>query len=179
MDMHIASVKGSLTLEAALKFETDILPTLTALQHVASFRHDKLEARRSQIQDVISRHLNIPSTKFVLSQSSEWVYGSFNICLPIEILDTLSSRLPRKALLRVAMPHAIGESYAPGAVDEKVRCEAATYVWLERDCPTIPIPRLLGVGFPGSRSVCLVPFTLFYSLPNIHSSFHGLRPSRG
>ncbi|KAF2768962.1 hypothetical protein EJ03DRAFT_351624 [Teratosphaeria nubilosa] len=50
------------------------------------------------------------------------------------------------------MPHAVGESYAPGTVDEKVRYEAATYVWLERECPMIPIPRLLGMGFPGCQS---------------------------
>lgn len=152
-ERRIATIEGFLTLEAALASQSDILPTLTALQHTASFRRDQLEARRSQIQEVISRHLNISSTKFVLSQSSEWIYGGFNICMPIDIFDTLSSKLPRKALLRLALPHAIGEAYAPGAVDEKLRCEAATYVWLERECPTIPIPRLLGMGFPGFRSV--------------------------
>lgn len=160
MDEVIASVNGPLTLQAALEAQIDILPDLTALQNTVSFRRDKLEARRSQIQDIISRHLNIPSTKFVLSQTSQWIYGGFNICLPIEILDTLSSRLPRKALIRFAMPHAVGESYNHGAVNEKVRCEAANYVWLERECPAVPIPRLLGMGFPGSRSVFLISFAM-------------------
>lgn len=173
------SIQGPLPLDAVLKREFDMLPTLTALQNTFSFRRDALEARRSHIQDVISRHLNIPPRKFVLSQSSEWIYGCFNICLPIEILDTLSRRLPRKALIRFTMPHTIGESYNRGAVDEKVRCEAATYIWLERECPIVPFPRLLGMGFPGSRSVHLITFTMSCSLSNSHPSFHELRMSRG
>ncbi|RMZ85019.1 hypothetical protein DV738_g273, partial [Chaetothyriales sp. CBS 135597] len=150
-ERRVLTSRGYLTLEEALDTQSDVLPTLTSLQQTLAFRRD-LEVRRPQIEDLVSRHLNIASTKFVLSQPSDWIYGGFNICLPIEILDTLSGRVPQKALLRIAIPHAIGESFAPGAVDEKVRCEAATYVWLERECPTIPTPRLLGMGFPGSRS---------------------------
>nr|POE47133.1 hypothetical protein CFP56_00465 [Quercus suber] len=152
-EVQIATVRGPLTLKAALESEVDILPTLTALERTVSFRRNQLEARRSQIEDLISHHLNIPSTKFSLSPSCEWIYGGFNIRLPIDILGALPSRLPRTALIRFAMPHAVGEAYAFGMVEEKTRCEAATYTWLERDCPTIPIPRLLGIGSPGSRSV--------------------------
>lgn len=148
------------TLKDALAAEIDILPALKSPQQTAIFRHEKLEARRSQILDVVSRHLNISPTKLVLSQPSKWIHGSFNICLPIDILDTRLDKLPSRAMMRVAMPHAVGESFSPGIVDEKVRCEAATYVWLQRECPDIPIPQLLGVGLPGGRTVCLPLFTL-------------------
>ncbi|KEQ98347.1 hypothetical protein AUEXF2481DRAFT_36860 [Aureobasidium subglaciale EXF-2481] len=55
--------------------------------------------------------------------------------------------------MRFPLPYNIGEYFAPGTIDEKLRCEAATYVWLNKHCPTIPLPRLLGMGFPGSQSV--------------------------
>jgi hypothetical protein len=152
-ELRVLTADGFLTLDAALKSELDILPTLTGLNDTIGLRDDNLDPRRHEIIDVVARHLNIPSTKFVLSQSSKWIFGGFNICLQIEILDTLSGRLPRKAMLRIALPHALGDSQSSDTVDEKVRCEAATYIWLERDCPSVPIPRLLGVGFPGSTSV--------------------------
>jgi hypothetical protein len=164
--MSIATSRGPFTLEAALDDQTDIVPTLTALQDTASFR-GHLEARRSDIQDIICRHLNIPLTSFVLGQPSQWIHGGFNMCLPIDIHDTFSTRLPRKALIRIAMPHAGGQSYVRDAVDEKVRCEAATYVWLEGECPTIPIPRLLGIGFPGSRTVYIIPIAVSCSLSDM------------
>lgn len=148
------------TLDDALAAETDILPALKAPQQTVRFRREQLEARRSQIQQVVCRHLNISSNKLVLSETSEWIHRGFNICLPIEILDTRSQKLPRKAMMRVVLPHAVGESYSPGTVDEKVRCEAATYAWLQRECPDIPIPQLLGIGLPGGRSACFSPFYL-------------------
>lgn len=169
MSMTIAHPRGPLTLEDALDDQNDILPKLTALRDTPSFR-DQLEARRSDIEDIISRHLNLPLSKFKLDSPSAWIPGGFNMCLAIDIHDQTSTRLPRTAVIRFAMPHAIGESHFPGVVDEKVRCEAATYVWLERECPAIPIPRLLGMGFPGSRTVSkfhLVSLALSCSLCDI------------
>jgi hypothetical protein len=43
--------------------------------------------------------------------------------------------------------------FRPGNVDEKLRTEAATYIWLQSNCPNIPVPRLFGFGFPGTQSV--------------------------
>ncbi|OAA42761.1 hypothetical protein NOR_04892 [Metarhizium rileyi] len=37
---------------------------------------------------------------------------------------------------------------APGNSDEKLRTEIATYVWLEENCPDVPIPTLHAFGFP-------------------------------
>jgi hypothetical protein len=39
-------------------------------------------------------------------------------------------------------------------VDEKLRCEVATYSWIHQNCPMVPIPCLYGFGFPDGQTVC-------------------------
>ncbi|KAH9817005.1 hypothetical protein Tdes44962_MAKER05583 [Teratosphaeria destructans] len=150
-ELEIRTARGRMTLAAALDLEYDVLPVLTSRQTQLAFLRDT-EERPQQILALVSRHLGIATSNCVLTPSSEWIFGTFNLCLPITILDTRSGRLPPRVVMRLAVPQKSGESFAPGTVDEKLRCEAATYVWLERECPMIPIPRLLGIGFPGCQS---------------------------
>lgn len=63
------------------------------------------------------------------------------------------SSLPSKAIIRFPLPYKVGEDFRPGNVDEKLRSEAATYLWLQEHCPDVPVPDLLGFGFPGGQSV--------------------------
>ena len=51
------------------------------------------------------------------------------------------------------MPHKVGEQYSPGAVDEKIRAEVATYGWIETNCPEIPIPYLHAFGLSSDLQV--------------------------
>lgn len=140
-------------MEQALDDDWDMIPTLTAFAKTREFCRD-LESRRQSLEVLISRHLGISSTEFVLLGQENWVWGSFNICLPIDIKPSnRKSTLPRQAILRFPLPFRCGEDYSPGNVEEKLRCEAATYIWLQQNCPTIPIPRLLAIGIPATESV--------------------------
>lgn len=144
----------TMTEEQALDEDWDMIPTLTAYSKTQSFCNS-LEDYRPQLERLISRHLGIPPSEFVLLGQEHWVWGSFNICLPIDIKSTLVTQcLPRQAILRMPLPFRCGEDYSPGNVEEKLRCEAATYIWLQRKCPSIPTPKLLAVGFPLGESVC-------------------------
>ncbi|KAI4723100.1 hypothetical protein E4T48_00793, partial [Aureobasidium sp. EXF-10727] len=111
-----------------------------------------LHSSTSDIRELISRHLRIPETDFVLHEPSDWIAGGFNICLPIDVDNRRHPQLPPGAVVRFPLPFNVGEGSAPGTVDEKLRCEAATYIWLRGNCPNIPLPRLLGMGFSGSQS---------------------------
>jgi len=144
----------TLTEEQALDNDWDQVPTLTAFAKTQQFC-DRLERQRPQLLRIVSRHLGIATSDFELLEREHWVWGSFNICLPIDIKQTYWSTLPRQAILRFALPFRCGEDYSPGNVEEKIRCEAATYIWLQRHCPSIPIPRLLGMGLPGKETVRL------------------------
>lgn len=153
-EIKIKTSKGWLTEEEALDSDMDMIPALSKMQETVNFQH-ALDLCRPQLEKLIHRHLGIPQSEFVLSQPSEWIWGGFNICLPIHI-STRYSKLPRRALIRFPLPSSVGETFNPGNIDEKLRCEAATYIWLRSNCPTIPIPRLLGMGFPGTQSVLLL-----------------------
>lgn len=143
---------GFITEQEALDTDTDIIPKLHQKRESDKFRQ-KLQSSLSHIRELISRHLQIPESDFVIAEPSGWIEGAFNICLGIGISKERYPHLPQRALIRFPMPFNIGEGFAPGAMDEKLRCEAATYIWMRENCPNIPLPRLLGMGFPGSRTV--------------------------
>ncbi|KAL3456240.1 hypothetical protein BJX64DRAFT_296845 [Aspergillus heterothallicus] len=80
-----------------------------------------LKARERE--SLVAHHLNLKSINACqVADVQEGIYGSFNICIPVTIF----------------------KDFRPGNADEKIRCEAGTYAWLEETCPDIPIPRLYG-----------------------------------
>ncbi|EER28268.1 hypothetical protein CPC735_061410 [Coccidioides posadasii C735 delta SOWgp] len=72
------------------------------------------------------------------------MHGSFNLCVPV---TTPANRV----LVRLPLPYRVGEYVRPGNSDEKVCCEAGTYAWLRRECPSVPIPHLYGCGLSKAR----------------------------
>ncbi|KAH6703741.1 hypothetical protein EV126DRAFT_416972 [Verticillium dahliae] len=79
-----------------------------------------------------------------VAPTSQWIRGSFNVCIPIEVQ---SPNACRKLLLRCAMPYKLGGTKNPGSIDEKMSCEVGTYAWIQDRCPDIRIPYLYGFGF--------------------------------
>lgn len=144
---------GGISLKEALKEEVDIIRELSYPEK----RYDfwlHLYAQHQEIVGIVSWHLNIPVSYLKLSHVKDWVYGSFNICIPIHIShDVPTSDLPRSVIVRFPLPYKVGEEYHKGNMEEKLRCEAATYIWLQQNCPKVPIPRLFGFGLPGKLSV--------------------------
>lgn len=113
-----------------------------------------LYTQRQHIIEVVSQHLNLQQSDFTLGEVTEWIHGSFNACIPIHILQSpRTSDLPRRAIIRFPLPYKVGEAFRHGNVDEKLRSEAATYIWMQQNCPNVAIPRLFGFGFPGKQSV--------------------------
>ena len=55
-------------------------------------------------------------------------------------------------MIRFALPYKVGQEDFLGNMDEKLRCEAATYIWIQENCPDVPVPTLLGFAF-GDRCV--------------------------
>lgn len=56
-------------------------------------------------------------------------------------------------MIRFPLPYKVGEFKYPGNAEDKLRCEAATFAWIQENCPSTPIPYLWGFGFPGGPSV--------------------------
>ncbi|PLB49352.1 hypothetical protein P170DRAFT_408496 [Aspergillus steynii IBT 23096] len=143
-------LRGTTTLEAALKSEEDILLDLDLPEQRVDF-FVSLYSNRDEIERIASYHLGLERTETCrIGGVNEWVHGSFNVCIPLYVGER---ELPEKrALIRFPLPYKVGEFKHPGNVDEKLRCEAATFIWMEEHCPEIPIPQLWGFGLVGGQS---------------------------
>jgi hypothetical protein len=112
------------------------------------FMHD-LEGQTPNIRSIVSRHLCLKRhQQCTVAPRTAWLHGDFNVCIPISVSNWRSQRL----MLRCPFPHMLGASHNSGPLDEKIRCEAATFAWISRHCET-PIPSIWGFGLPGGLCV--------------------------
>lgn len=153
MEATLPLLRGRISLSDALQEDKDILQELSYPEKRLDF-YLRLYQCRPEIEEVISRHLNLARSDFKLGGAEEWIHGSFNVCLPVYInANARRWRLPTRAIIRFPLPYKIGEESYPGNVEEKLRCEAGTYIWLHNHCPDVPVPQLLGFGLPSGRTV--------------------------
>lgn len=109
-----------------------------------------LQAQIPSICGIVAHHLSLSrSQQCEVSDRSKWLCGSFNACIPISVTNWRTQRL----LLRCPLPYMLG---GPDALDEKIRCEAATFAWISENCTRVPIPHLWGFGLPNGLSVGLM-----------------------
>ena len=176
----LRTLQDKISLEEVLEEEQNMLHRLTYWQR----RSDLLVYlydHRAEIEAVVSHHLNLRRNgTCCLAPISEWIHGSFNICLPVYVKNR-RSHSGKRVIIRFPLPYKIGEETFPGNADEKLRCEAATYICIQENCPDVPIPQLLGFAFSGNQCVSYVNPSIDYILLTIksHSSqhlgeFHGI-----
>lgn len=140
---------GKITLSDALEDENDILEQLSYPAKRSDFYAD-LVTHSDDIKDIVSHHLGVSGASCQVPAVEEWIHGSFNVCIPIYVNEE------KKAIIRFPLPYKVGESTHQGNAEEKIRCEVATYAWMQTNCPSIPIPTLWGFGFPGGPSFTLL-----------------------
>ncbi|KAE8311255.1 hypothetical protein BDV41DRAFT_565942 [Aspergillus transmontanensis] len=150
-------LRGTTTLELAIEEEEeeeeDMLPDLDYPEQ----RIDFFVSLYSNRGDIVSYHLGLGQSETCrLADVNEWVHGSFSVCIPVYI-NKQSQQLEKRALIRFPLPYKLGESKYPGNVDEKLRCEAATYISIKKHCLEVPTPQLWSFGLVGGQSN--TPFT--------------------
>lgn len=152
-------LKKSITLNEALKEDANILQELSYPEKRLDFFF-YLFQDRAEIETIVASHLGVTKDFCkVAADFKEWVHGSFNACIPVYI-DS-SAKTVKKVFIRFPSPYKVGELEYPGNAVEKLRSEAATYIWMQNNYPSIPIPCLRGFGFPGGQTVCyLAPHPL-------------------
>ena len=164
-------------LETALLEDQNMIHVLSGLDGELEFYLKLYAARSTSLLDVISpfvppsqltdplpqivsRHLDIPQSALTASGVPEWIQGSSSVIVPVFVdrrARGVRKNAPASVIVRFAVPYRCGDVYFPGEVDEKVRCGAATYAWLQRECPSVRTPFLHGFGFPGGQSVLDFP----------------------
>ncbi|EED22707.1 conserved hypothetical protein [Talaromyces stipitatus ATCC 10500] len=128
-----------LTYSAAREEEVNIVHQLG--YHAKQIRFFAyLRDRRDWMRAIVSHHLCLPSVACQVATEENWLHGSYNVCVPV----TISCWNKKRVLIRFPLPYRIGEAFRPGNGDEKIRCEAGTYAWLQENCPDVPIPKLYG-----------------------------------
>ncbi|ATY64938.1 SET domain [Cordyceps militaris] len=91
-----------------------------------------------ELEDMICRLLQVQECK-IHRQPRAWMHGSFNVAIIVWLPSG------KAAYLRLPFSHRIGEGPFPGNLEEKIRTETATYLWLQEHCPDVPIPTLIHV----------------------------------
>ncbi|KKZ63886.1 hypothetical protein EMCG_01839 [[Emmonsia] crescens] len=153
-----------ITLSGAQAEEEDMTVELQYAVKRAKFYNEFADCHQ-EIQQLIAFHCGLTNPSLVqvpemFGKDGElvWQHGSFNMCIPVCInragRNNAGNSLPSKLGFRVPLPYKLGEEAFPGNVEEKVRSEAATYIWINENCPDIPIPKLRGFGVTGGLSFC-------------------------
>jgi len=163
MPTTLPLLREDVTYEEARQRETNTLHHLTYPKAQLEF-WNFLYRRQTLIQKRVAHHLNVPSSTCQVAAPKDWMQGSFNLCIPVTLADS------NRVLIRFPLPYRVGDKVCPGNADEKARCEAATYVWMQKECPRIPIPRLY--GFALSSGQC---FTAITHRPLLTRLLHSLR----
>ena len=148
-------LRGNINYSSAKDDETNILHKLTFWdQKVKFFAH--LYKNRALIQAAVVHHLGLSSKETCrIAEPDNWLHGSFNLCIPISI-DKWRGNPGKRVIARFPLPYRVGEDFRPGNADEKLRCEAGSYAWLQENCPTLPIPYLYGFGLSTGQTVCII-----------------------
>lgn len=146
-------LEREVTLDAALDSVDDMLLELSYPSKQADF-YSYLREQQFVIEALVSFHLGLSSTERCrMSETGEWMCGYYNVCVPIYV-DGWVELPGKRVLIRIPLPYKVGEAENPGNIEEKLRCEAATFMWIKEQSPEVPIPRLWGFGFPSGQCVC-------------------------
>lgn len=136
--------RGPITLQDALGEDDNVLARLRYPEQQRNF-WASLVARKADIEALVRHHLGTDWSYVCTTEI--WKSGSFNVVVPVLI------REGDLVYVRFPLPYKIGEAENPGNVDEKLRTELATYIWLQQHCPDVPIPVLHGFGLPDGACV--------------------------
>ncbi|PYI29997.1 hypothetical protein BP00DRAFT_347328 [Aspergillus indologenus CBS 114.80] len=159
-------LRDEITYSAAKELETNVLHSLSYWDQQSSYFED-LRRKSQLLETVVAHHLNLVPTSCRIAEPSEWLSGTFNVCIPIYVEN---NRQRPSFLLRFPLPHRVGENVNPGNADEKILCEVGTYAWLQLNCPGVPIPQLHGYGLSTGQK-----FTALETLPFLTRSFEVVR----
>ncbi|GIK04890.1 hypothetical protein Aspvir_008988 [Aspergillus viridinutans] len=138
-------LRGEITYSTAQREEVNILHRLRYHDERRKFFAHVYE-KRNWIEAIVAHHLNLGSPNSCCMDDVEnWHHGSFNLCVPVVVGGWKRKQQPGgRVLLRFPLPYRVGDAFRPGNGDEKIRCEAGAYAWLQENCPDVPIPKLYG-----------------------------------
>ncbi|KAK0101945.1 hypothetical protein ONS95_001246 [Cadophora gregata] len=150
MPKTLPLLHGEMTVESALDDDDNMLQALAYPQKRFDF-FVYLWKHRSEIEDIVSDHLGLNGRGLCqIGEVKDWMAGSFNVCIPVHVHG--AKVRSKRVIIRFPLPYKVGELQHPGNAEEKIRSEAATFIWIQENCPGVPIPHLWGFGLPDGQS---------------------------
>ncbi|OTB18818.1 hypothetical protein K445DRAFT_8841 [Daldinia sp. EC12] len=140
----LSTLRGAVSLKDALGEDDDILAQLRYPEQQKRF-WASLVTRKADIEALVRYHMGVDWC--YICTTEVWGAGSFNVVLPVLIRGKVWGENER-VYVRFPLPYKVGEAEYKGNVEEKVRTEIATYIWLQQNCSDVPIPKLHGFGLP-------------------------------
>lgn len=119
---------GETSLETALGEDENMLHILSYPEKRFDF-YVHLYKHRREIEAIVSYHLGLSwRDTCEMEEVKDWMAGSFNVCIPVPVnrAKAPSSRV----MVRFPLPYKVGELQNPGNAEEKIRSEAATFIWI-------------------------------------------------
>ncbi|KAJ5107012.1 hypothetical protein N7456_003687 [Penicillium angulare] len=165
MPKTLPLLRKEITYSTAATEEVNILHKLQYVQKRIDF-FTLLYTNTDWIEETVAHHLGLSTSQCEVVGVKDWLHGSFNVCIPVDIKGEKFNRV----LIRFPLPYRVGESVCPGNSDEKLRCEAGTYAWMQDNCPDVPIPRLHGFGLSSGQAS-----THIENLSFLNRALHHLR----
>ncbi|RFU31823.1 hypothetical protein B7463_g4503, partial [Scytalidium lignicola] len=117
-------LREEITYSAAQDKEVNILHQLGYHDKQQNF-FNKISYKIDWIEAVVAHYLRFSSPNAChVASMQNWFHDSYNVCIPITITGWMvKQQCGQHVLLRLPLP---------------------AYVWLQENCPDVPIPRLYG-----------------------------------
>ncbi|OAA63599.1 hypothetical protein SPI_03762 [Niveomyces insectorum RCEF 264] len=154
--------------DAAIASESDVLAQHQQWNDSLAFKVD-LWHQSAALESLVAFHVGVDAACLKIGHPKTWSQGSFNVAIPMLLFDDAGaaegwtsspSEHENGSLKRVVLR--CPSRYYAGMIDEKMRCETASYVWMQRHCPHVRIPHLYGFGFPGGAHPPTCPIETGY-----------------
>jgi hypothetical protein len=140
--------------------------------------YQRLGEHRNQMEALTRHHLQLRKETITVAPCKEWIHGTFNLCIPIEVNY---GHACRQFMFRCPMPHKNAEAQYEGTVNEKMSCEVGAYVWIQEKCPKLRQPcklcfstfnmmMLTQIVYTRDATTLVYPISTSYTSPSPSSS---------
>ncbi|OJJ83831.1 uncharacterized protein ASPGLDRAFT_66777 [Aspergillus glaucus CBS 516.65] len=153
-------LREEITYPGARNKEINVLHKLRYYEQQNRF-FSAVNDERDWMKAIVAHRLGLDSPNACrIADRDEWLNGTFNLCVLVTIENW--KRRPQSGkllILHFPLPYHVGEAFWPENADEKIRCEAGTYAWLQQNCLDVPIPRLYGFATATGKMLPVEWFT--------------------
>ncbi|EAS32869.3 uncharacterized protein CIMG_13750 [Coccidioides immitis RS] len=109
---------GEIIYSFAKDEEVNILHCLGYVKQCAKF-FDVLHHKRAWMRLIVAHHLGASPNACYVAGPEDWIYGSFNVCIPVTVSSSWR-RKRQRLMLWFPLPYCVSDHFCPGNSNEKL-----------------------------------------------------------